>query len=278
VRAVEAVRTSAALGDASHVACVRVAGEGAFAAVDRLCPRELFVRDGQILHTLLLRDDARPLADLYVCADDQDFLLFAEGLSGAALVEHVRAHAPAPVEVTDLAASHALLSLDGPYAWEVFAELAGPEVIGQPYMSFFHGDQVSAFRVGKTGEYGYYLMMPGERAAAVRATLLERGAAFDVAELDLATLDQCALENWFFNIRREGVVDATPIELQLQWRVSSRKDYVGAEALRARRPAVTQRLVLCVGAGEVAIGDPVVHRDHVIGAVVNAGFSATRGD
>jgi aminomethyltransferase len=278
VNASEAIRTSAALSVAAHVTAVRISGSGAFATVDRLCPRELFVRDGQILHSLLLHEDARPLADLYVCADDQDFLLLAEGMSGVALVDHVRAHADGAVEVTDLSRTHVLLSLDGPYAWEVFAEIAGPEVIGQPYMSFFHGDHFTAFRVGKTGEYGYHLMVPGERAEATRASLLDRGAAFDVAEADLAVLDQCALENWFFNIRGEGRADVSPIELQLQWRVSRRKTFIGSPALAERRARATRRLVLCAGPDPLAVGDRVVHGDRPIGTIVNAGFSSTRGD
>lgn len=278
--ALDALRTSAALGDASHVACVRVAGAGAFATIDRLCPRELFLRDGQLLHTLLLREDGRPLADVYVCADDRAFLLLAEGLSGDALVEHVRATAPvgADVEITNVSRTHAVLSLDGPYAWEVFAELAGPEVIGQPYMTFFHDDAVTTFRVGKTGEYGYYFLVPGEDADDYRAALRDRGSAFDLATANLDALDQCALENWFFNIRREGREDLTPIELQLQWRVSYRKEYVGSSALAALRGRTTHRIVQCAGATELAAGDLVTYGERTIGRVINAGFSQCRGD
>jgi aminomethyltransferase len=279
VNAVEAIRTSAAVSRADHVSAVRIAGGGAFAVMNQLSPRELFLRDGQILHTLLLRDDARPVADLYVCADDEAYILLAEGMDSGQLVEHVRAHAGShQVEIVDLSRDHALLSLDGPYAWEVFAELAGPEVIGLPYMSFFHGDAWTAFRVGKTGEYGYYLMTPRDRAAALHDMLLDRGAPFDVVEADLAALDQCALENWFFNIRREGKADASPVELQLQWRVSYRRTYPGSAALAQRRAHATHRLVLCASSGELAIGDPVRYRDRVLGKIVNAGFSSIRGD
>ncbi|MBV8760402.1 MAG: aminomethyltransferase family protein [Deltaproteobacteria bacterium] len=277
--AAEALRMSAAVGRADHVAAVRITGGGAFNVLNRLSPRELFVRDGQILHTLLLREDARPLADLYVCADDEDFILLAEGLSGPALAEHVRAHAGAnQIDVIDLTRDHAMISLDGPYAWEVFAELAGPEVIGLPYMSFFHGDGMTSFRVGKTGEYGYCLMVPRERVSSLYATLLDRGAAFDVAEADLAALDQCALENWFFNVRREGATDASPVELQLQWRVSYKRTFIGSEALARRRAEATRRLLMCVSSRELVMGAPVTHDGHTIGTIVNAGFSHTRGD
>jgi glycine cleavage system aminomethyltransferase T len=275
VNAVEAIRTSVAFTSLDHVTAVRVTGSGSFEAVDRMCPRELFVRDGQMLHTLLLTDEGRIRADLYICADDADFILLAEGVTAAELAALLRGPT---VDVFDLRESHTLLSLDGPYAWEMFAELAGPEVIGQPYMTLFHADDLIAFRAGKTGEFGYLLLVAKDREAALRATLLDRGAPFDIVQGDLAALEQCALENWYFNVRREGLADVTPVELQLQWRVSARKPFAGASILAARRANPTQRLQLCTATSEVAIGDAVMYRDKTIGRLINAGFSVVRGD
>jgi hypothetical protein len=46
----------------------------------------------------------------------------------------MQAHAPPDLDVrlTDLDADHRVLSLDGPYAWELMGDLVGPEVIGVP--------------------------------------------------------------------------------------------------------------------------------------------------
>src|SRR5205814_1641908 len=73
------VRQPGALAALEHVACVRVGGPGAFDLVDRVAPLELFARDGQMLHTLLLEPDAKVLADAYVCGDDDRYLVLAEG-------------------------------------------------------------------------------------------------------------------------------------------------------------------------------------------------------
>jgi aminomethyltransferase len=199
-------------------------------------------------------------------------------LTGPELCAHVDAHATGSIEVTDLTSTHAMLSLDGPYAWELFAEVEGPEVIGQPYMSFFHAERFTAFRIGKTGEYGYYLLTPREQVDELRGQLLDRGARFDVVVADLEALDQCALENWFFNIRREGQADVSPVELQLQWRVSYKKSFVGSDGLAERRRAATRRIVQCVADTALAVGAEVAHRDQTIGTILNAGFSPTRGD
>jgi len=111
------------------------------------------------------------------------------------------------------------------------------------------------------------------------AGLHEQGAGLDLAEAGLEALDHCALENWHFNIRREGREPVTPIELQQQWRVSPRKDFVGSAALRKRRDeGPRQRLTALVAAENLAVGDAVFLGGEQIGRIVNAAFSEARGE
>ena len=71
----------------------------------------------------------------------------------------------------------------------------------------------------------------------------------------------------------------TPIELQLQWRVAYDKDAVGIEALRRHRVrGPSSRLVSLVADREVRVGGIVTINGDAVGHVVNAGWSATRGD
>ena len=268
----------AALSELEHVVCLRLGGEDAFDAMDVLCPADLYVRDGQILHTLLLTDDGLPLADVYACCDDEGFLLLCEGPTAAQLVAHVHAHLPDGVEpaVEDLSASHRVLSLNGPYAWEVLAGVVGPEVVGLPYLSFYHEQDFSVLRAGKTGEFGYDLLVPVEQVDGLRARLEAEASGLDLvlAPADLDTLDQCALENWFFNIRREGSAGVSPLDLQLQWRLSPHKDdHVGARAVQARREAGPLHRLTCVEWADRTLepGAAVSLGEHEVGRLVNVG-------
>jgi aminomethyltransferase len=277
----QAVRLDVALSEPAHVVCLRVTGDDAFDTLDALCPADLHARDGQMLHTLLLDDQGRPVADLYLCPDDEDFILLTEGLTMAELLGYIERHLPAGLApgLERLDESHRLLSLHGPWAWELMSELVGPGVVGLPYLSFYHEAHWTCFRAGKTGEFGYDLLVERDHAAALEAKLLELGRPLGLGRIGQDTLDQCALENWFFNIRREGRAGVTPLELQLQWRVSRQKDYPGARALQERRAAgVAQRLTCVVSAAEVALGDVVRLDEAPVGTVVNAGFSSVRGD
>jgi len=277
-----AVRASVALSAQLHVRCLRVRGEGASQLLERACPRELFVRDSQMLHTLLLDEAATTAADVYVCRDDEAFLLMVEERPGFSAGDHLRAAAgPASVEIQPLDETHQLVSLDGPYAWELMAELVGPHVVGLPYMSFFHGEGQgwTCFRAGKTGEYGYALLVERPRAAELVARIQELGRSFDLEEVGQDALDQCALENGFFNIRREGSAGLTPLELQLQWRVSRRKaGFIGAEALARHLKEPPRRRVQCVTSpGPLAAGDAVSFEGRPVGTLLNAGRSPSLG-
>ncbi|MDB4959236.1 MAG: putative aminomethyltransferase, partial [Myxococcales bacterium] len=211
-----AVRTSVTLSASDHMACVRVRGAGAHDLLDRVSPRQLFVRSGQMLHTLFLDESAKPIADVYLCCDDDDYLIVAEGLSGAGLVGYLADHAKGlDVACIDQSASHGVLSLDGPYAWELLADITSPDVIGLPYSSFFHEARFTCLRGGKTGEYGYDLLAERDRIPQLRERMLAAGQRLELREVGRAALELAGLEAGFFNVRRHVREGLTPVELQL---------------------------------------------------------------
>lgn len=276
---VAAIRETCALSRMDHVVYLRITGPNAYEAVDRLCPATMRLRDGQMMLTLLLEESGRPFADVQLGREDDSFLLVAEGPSSAALIDTVRQRIPGGlvVEIENLNLEHEVLALNGPYAWEVMAALVGPEIIGMPYGTIFRVRGWTCFRAGKTGEYGYELIVPTKEAAAVRQEILDLGGRFELREASLNALDRCALENWFFNIRREGRGDLSPLELQLQWRISYQKEYVGADALRRRRKeGATRRITCLVGQGPLDVGMELRYGGQTVGYIANADFSSLR--
>jgi aminomethyltransferase len=276
-----AVRESAIVTRLEETPIVRFRGPDAREALDRLCAGKLRLRDGQMQHVLLLDDAARCFADAYALCDDEDYELLLDGPEPAATGEHLAHRLPPNLDavIEERTASHAVIGLDGPFAWELLSRVAGAESVGLPYLTFFHADGWVCCRAGRTGEYGYLLVVPRERADELHARLLEAGGPMDVAEGDRAVLDQCALENLFFNARREGREPLTPIELQLQCLVDYRKDAIGLEALRRHREAgVRARLTTLVAECPVAAGDAVRLGPVRVGRLVNAGWSVVRQD
>jgi aminomethyltransferase len=279
---VRAIRGAVALSELPHIALARVSGEAAYDVLDRACPAALYIRDGQLLHTLFLADDGTPRADVYVGNDDGAYFVMADGIGNAALAEWLRSCAPSGADATvdDLSLTHTVLSLNGPFAWELLAAVEGPEIIGFPYLSFFRPDVGRVyFRAGKTGEFGYELIVPRERVRSTAETFAEKGRAFDLTFAGLDALAHCAVENWFFDIHSPGRATLTPLELQLQWRLAHDKDYVGAAALRARKQqGVGQRITGIESDAPLEAGDDVLLDDTRIGRVLESIRSITTAE
>lgn len=249
-------RTSAAYlrhdGAGAAVDPIWLRGEGARDALLRVCSSRLLLRDGQAQQSLMLRENGTILADVTACADDEDYLLLVErgALSREALLAHLR-EATAGVRgltIEDAAASHEVVSVHGPFAWEYVAEVLGQDLVALPYLNFFRLDPEVpgsvALRAGKTGEFGYDLVLRRDAAPRVLEKLAEAAPTFDAQPIDAAALSLARFEGWFFDPALElDAIEAgpvTPVELQLQWRLSAR-EHVGSAAIAARRALVTEK-------------------------------------
>ena len=160
------------------------------------------------------------------------------------------------------------------------AEVFGPDVLGLPYLGMLVLDEVLVFRAGRTGEYGYHLLVPIDKKNAWIEKLLATGAAFEMARTNASVRAQCVLENFFFDINREGQYGLTPLELQLQWRLSSQKTtYPGAEAIHTLRQSGWTRRLTCFTTPELVNPDEEITCDgEMVGHVLTAGYSPVRGD
>lgn len=266
-----ALREATAFSRHPELLVVRLDGDDPFGDLDALVPTDLYLRDGQMRQSLFLDDAGRPIADVYVAHDDGGLFVIVEGMTREALDAYLGAVARRTF--TD---DHEVVSIHGPWAWELVAALLGEDLVALPYLSFFHLDDGGVcFRGGKTGEYGYDLLLPKERLAPFVERLHEVGAAWDLAEVSQRTLTQARRETFFYDPAPWRGLDVTPRELQLWWRCSERKGPIfrGAEALAARIP--TERVACLVSTGPLE--GPVAQSGTPVGRVVHAGWSPTLG-
>jgi len=231
-----ALREHVGISRSSQTLPVRVMGADTFTLLEQLCSSDLGVRDGRMQHSLILTPHGTPVGDLFVCADDEDALLLLEGMTFAELSAAAAETPCGDVRLEDLSHTHTVLAADGPYAFELLADAVTPDVLGLPYGSFFAIPGGHCFRAGKTGEYGYLLLLEHAAAEGTWQALRAGLSRFDGAELTLADLDLAALENGFFSLRHAPGASLGPVELQLSWRLSRHNPFRGAEAaLRSAR-------------------------------------------
>ena len=271
---VRAIRRSVAVSHLAHVVHLRIDGPHAFEVLDRRLPCDLYLRNGEIRHTVLLDANAAVAADLYLGRDGDGYFLLAEGLAADELTRALMTaiEEGEEVEIRDLTERTHVLSLNGPFAWELMSVYDSPGVIGLPYRTFYRPEEgVLCLRVGKTGEFGYDLLVAKERADEIQQQFIDLAARFEGGSAGVDALDYCGLENWFFNARREGRRGLDPVELQLQWRLASGKAFFGHEALARRRAdAGRRRLTAYRAESPTRDGAPVTLGDATVGEILRA--------
>jgi glycine cleavage system aminomethyltransferase T len=280
----EVLRSSVGLTRMGHVAVVRIVGDDAFALLDMLSPRALFLRESQVRHTLLLHEDASIFADVYMAYGEDGHYLFAEGCSEEELLNHlhrcIEQKQLKSLMLQGLSSTYELWDLNGPFAWELAAAVLGAPVLGMPFLTLLHAGEIICLRGGKTGEFGYSLLAP--KGDGLQAKIEEAGPAFGLQTVSLAALDRCSLENWHFcirSLRKTRWDPLTPLELQLQWRVSYERDFIGSSALRARRERGIEVRATCFCTdAEVSAGQSLWLGNELVGEVLSAGWSHARSE
>ena len=124
-----ALRLGVALAELDPVARVRVVGPGVAGWIGGALACRTPPREARASPALLLRDDGRVLADALVVGEAGGALVLAEGIATAELAGRLRERARGEATIEPLQASHALVSLQGPFAWELLGALAGPRLL-----------------------------------------------------------------------------------------------------------------------------------------------------
>jgi aminomethyltransferase len=236
-----AVRRSAGVFDVSHMTIVDVSGADAerylryvFANdVGRLQVGE----DGQCpaLYSCMLREDGGVLDDLIVyrlaesdyrvvvnAATREKDLEWLAGLSGDYSLE-LR-------ERSDLA----MIAVQGPRARELVAGTYedGEALLALPVFWAYRNDDTLIARTGYTGEDGFEIILPADRAETLWAEL----QALDVAACGLGARDTLRLEAGLNLYGLDMDETVSPLECGLRWTVNmkTKRDFIGRGALERR--------------------------------------------
>jgi aminomethyltransferase len=273
------LRRAVALVAHTRIGVLRVGGEHAFDVLDRLLPCDLFLRDGQLRPTCLLDTDGTIVADVTVVAEDDAFWLLVEGVSVSALAERVRGAAEPGEQVEVEPSDTAVIGVEGPIAWELLGAFDTPGIGALPHLALARlDDGVRCLRISRTGEYGYQLLVPAAAREQVVARLHALGEPLGLVSCGLDAFSHALLENGALDIHAPGQRGATPVDLQLQWRVSRRKPFPGADALAAQRTDPHRRRMTGLrGPAGLVAGQAVTLDERVVGTLLTVGPDFVQG-
>ena len=274
-----AVRKGLGLCPMTHVRVLRGSVDEALYPLDEVLAGPVSrLRFGRVLHTLLLDEDGLVAADAYVAIDDEDLWVLLECARDPVTIDSLLAGVP----LRDEGPRWTVLSLDGPRAWAPLREILGPDVLGMPYLAIeprsLEGAEVRVVRAGKTAEFGYWVLVPEDAAAATLDALRQATAGHPLPLYGTAALDLLKLDGRFFNVHQEGVRVQDPLPLGLQWMFDFQKDrFTGREAVTRRREAGVPTKVLGIAldreARGLAVGQTLHLDGELAGTVVAAGRS-----
>jgi len=273
----DAVRTKAGLFDVSHMGRFEIRGGEAGEFLQRMVTNDLArLKPNHAQYNLLCQRDGGIVDDLVVYRRDDGWWVVVNAANREKDAAWLRQHAPAGVELADRSDEFGLLALQGPGA-EALLPVEGVELTAVPYFGIAAGAVAGVpmvlSRTGYTGEDGFELFAPADRAGDVWTALLEAGAS----PCGLAARDVCRLEAGLRLYGSDMDERTNPYEAGLGWTVKLDKgDFVGREALgRIKGEGPRRRLVglACADRTIPRHGSRVSHDGRDIGEVTSGTYS-----
>lgn len=279
-----AVRTGVGIFDVSHMARLDIRGAGALAFLEHVTSNDVAkLEDGRGQYSLLPNAEGGVVDDIIVYRRAKgDYRMVVNASNHAKDVAWLRGHDTLDVTIDDVTAPTFLIAVQGPKAVELVASLADDSeaIRAAPFFgtvdTSMTGVPVFAARSGYTGEDGYEITGPAERAAELWKALLDGGAT----ACGLGSRDTLRVEAGLPLYGHELSDTINPIEAGLGWVVSKTKRFVGSETInRARQEGVARRLmgVTLPAKRLIPSGAAVTVGDKVVGEVSSGVVSPTLG-
>ncbi len=225
-------RVSAGLFDVSHMgqfALHAKSGDvkGAALAIERLVPVDvLSLKPGRQRYALFTNNDGGILDDLMIAHRGDHLYLVVNAARKDADEAHLRANLSETCKIEPL--DRALIALQGPKAENALARLA-PNCADMCFMDVraltIVGADCIVTRSGYTGEDGFEISMPPDRASEIAAALLEDVA---VALIGLGARDSLRLEAGMCLYGSDLNETTSPIEAGLTWAIQAARRRGGA--------------------------------------------------
>ena len=252
-----AVRNTTGVFDLTPMIKYRITGKGALRFLNHLVTRDVSkLKVNRVIYTVWCNDDGHVLDDgtLFRLGEEEYWLCCAERQYDW-LLDSAIGFEVAVEEVTDQVAA---LAVQGPTSCWTLKQLglSGIEHLKPFEVGRFtvEGVDIMASRTGFTGDLGYEIWMPPEKAEFIWDRLMEAGRTRMIRPIGSQALNAVRIEAGFLMphydfVSAESTIrlgrDRSPLELGLDWLVDFKKGHFnGRRALLAeQKRGVTRKLV-----------------------------------
>ena len=285
----QAVRAAAGLFDVGHLGRIELTGPGAQALLQKVFTRNVSrLLNGAAVYGLICNDagfvlDDAMLFNMPAGKNGSRYLLTTNAANTGKILTWLKKNAGQDVVLSDLTQTMAQLALQGPKATIVLEALAGAHFKkfkkGQVKELSLAETIVTVSRTGYTGEPGYELFVPSERAEALWNAVLEAGKEHGVLPCGMACRDMLRLDMGYLQYGSELDETRTPIEAGLTGFIDFKKDFIGKEALLKRKDEGPKEKLIGFELFDKGIpksGGSIFSENREIGKVTSAGHSPHR--
>jgi aminomethyltransferase len=289
----EATRTAAGLFDIDHMGQMEVRGQDADAFVNHLVTYDVSkMKLFDAHYAVACYDDGSCVDDVFVykLPDEQvngsrPYYFIAINASNREKdVAWAKSHASKfAVEIKDISDETYMLAFQGPKAVEILNRVTKSDLEKVPRFTsvkdvIFEDVPVLLGRTGYTGEDGFELYFPVEKAVKVWEGILKLGESDGVKPVGLAARDSLRFEACMPLYGHEINASITPVEAGLGFALSLEKDFLGKEVLLKQKLEKSGRVQIgfeLTGKGVAREGYAVVVDGNEIGTVTSGMFSPT---
>ena len=288
----QAARKAAVLIDQTSFAKFTLKGPDAASALNWIAAGNVDRAVGSLTYTQMLNDKGGIEADVTVARVARDEFYIVTGTGFAThdfdwISRNIPAGARA--ELVDVTSGSAVLSLMGPEARDILAQVC-PDDLTNAGFPFGTARRISvascpvlALRVTYVGELGWELHMPTDVAVTVYEALMAAGAGLGLVNAGYRAIETLRLEKGYRAWGSDIGPDHTPVEAGLAWacKMKSGVPFLGRDAVAAQlEGGVKKRLAgFTVDSPDVILlGRETIYRDGVrVGWLSSGGFGHTLG-
>ena len=246
----EAVRKAAGLFDVSHMGEIEFRGEGALESANALITNDLQkCADGQAVYAGLLNHKGGFVDDVVAYRFSPEHILICVNASNREKDFAWMSENTPRVQPVNRSDDFAQLAIQGPKAASIVQGLTDVPLESIATYRFREGTVAGVpcilSRTGYTGEDGFELYCPPDRAVTLWNALLEAGTPVGLVPAGLGARDSLRTE-MKYALYGNDIDDAhTPLEAGLGWIVKLDKgEFVGRSALAAQKAAgIPRKLV-----------------------------------
>lgn len=281
------VRKNVGFFDVSHMGEIRISGAKALKILEKCLTNNVAaLKKNHTQYNLLCNEQGGIVDDLilYCLEPGEDYLLCVNAACLEKDLEWIRSHTSnGSKEVRDESPHWAQLALQGPKASSLLAVVLGIhekeelEIKKNHFAWFSFLDQpILVSATGYTGEMGFEILVPPEKAPLLWREILEKGKDFGCLPSGLAARDTLRVEMKYPLYGKDLNENIDPHSAGLSWVIKNPTDFIGSMALSQAKEQIRKKWVgfqLSEMAGVPRLGSRILVKGIPVGEVTSGARS-----